>query len=270
MPLAANGDCSIYYETLGDGPPLVMIYGIGGNARRWWTEFPLLLAAHYQVVLIDNRGTGRSVRPKEPWSMEDMVADVHAVAKACRLKTFHLLGCSLGSLIARHYAAVHPEKLRSLALLCPPNGIPATPEDMRLGILWDPETPRVESDRASWAVVHPDSYIRSNEPELLADFELSESERTPGRTFAFQLQAVAAAADPLPAINAAAWPVLIAHGTVDRLVPPDNARTLAMAIPRARLRWLPNDSHSFWQHDPGGSASAVLPFLDAAEAARSA
>ncbi len=269
MPTANSGDCSIYYETLGEGPPLLLVYGIGGNARRWWSEFPLLLAAHYQVILVDNRGTGRSDRPKEPWSMEEMVADVHAVVKACRLKSFHLLGCSLGSVIARHYAATHPDKLRSLSLLCPPNGIPATPEDMRIGIMWDPATPRAESDRASWAVIHPRWYIEAHAADLAADFEQSESERTPGRTFAFQLQASAAAGDPLPAINAAAWPVLVAHGTVDRLVPPDNARTLSMAIPRARLRWLADDSHSFWQHDPGGSASAVLPFLEAAESARS-
>lgn len=267
MPTAKNGDCSIWYDTAGDGPPLVMVYGIGANSRRWWTEYPRRLAQQYRIVMLDNRGVGRSDQPKEPWAIADMVGDVDCVTRALGLESFHLLGCSLGSVIVRHYAATHSGKLRSLSVLCPPNGIAATPQDMALGILWDPILPRVESERKSWEVVHPRWFIERGEAQLLADFEVSESERTPGRTFFHQMRATGGAPDPTSAINAASWPMLILHGTEDRLVPPDNARTLKESLPRAQLRWLPGDSHSFWQHDPEGAAEATLTFLSDAQAA---
>jgi 3-oxoadipate enol-lactonase len=268
MAIARNGDCEIWYESAGEGPPLVMVYGIGGNSRRWWTEFPARVTSHYQVITLDNRGTGRSSQPRDPWTMDDMVADVLAVADAAGLERLHLLGCSLGSIITRHVAAAAPERIRSLSLLCPPNGIPATPEDMALGVMWDPAAPRVESERKSWAVVQSATFIRDHEARLLDDFELAESERTPGRTFRFQLNAVAGAGDPNAAVAGHTYPVHILHGTADRLVPPENARTLAAAIPRVRLTWLEGDSHNFWQHDPERSAAAVLDFLDSVEAQR--
>jgi len=267
MERVANGTCNIWFESMSDGPPVVMVYGIGNNSRRWWTEFPRLLAGRYRLTMMDNRGVGYSDRPHEAWTMADMVADVHAVVEAAGLDTFHLLGCSLGSSVVRHYALAHGERLRSLSLLCPPNGTPATEADMKLGIMWDPAKPRVESERASWVVVHPEDWAAAHEAELLADFERSEAERTPGRTFHHQMQSVAGAGDPNPGLNAFDWPVLILHGTADRLVPPKNAETLKAAVPRARLEWLVGASHTFWQHDPAGAADAVLRFLDAAEAA---
>jgi 3-oxoadipate enol-lactonase len=266
MPTTRNGDCELWYECAGEGPALLMVYGIGGNSRRWWTEFPARLARRYRVVTLDNRGTGRSDRPKEPWTMGDMAADVFSVAEAVGLERFHLLGCSLGSIIARHAAAAAPERILSLSLLCPPDGTPATPEDMALGVMWDPAAPRVESERKSWAVVQSAAFIRDHEARLLEDFELAEAERTPGRTFRLQLDAVAKAGDANAVVAGHTYPVHIVHGTADRLVPPENARTLAAAIPRARLTWLEGDSHNFWQHDPERSAAVVLDFLDSAEA----
>jgi len=266
MHATSNGDCKIWYDVMGDGPPLVMVYGIGANSRRWWDEFPRLLAERYRLVMLDNRGVGNSDRPADAWTMDDMIADVDAVANAAGLETFHLLGCSLGSVIVRHYAAAHGDRLRSLSLLCPPHGTPATPDDMALGVLWDPKASRVESERKSWVVVHPEPWIAENEARLLADFELAESERTPGRTYHFQMQATGSAPDPNPRINEGAYPVMIAHGTLDRLVPPENARTLHAAVPRSRLEWLEGASHSFWQHDPEASARVVLDFLATVDA----
>jgi pimeloyl-ACP methyl ester carboxylesterase len=84
------------------------------------------------------------------------------------------------------------------------------------------------------------------------------------------MEAAQAAPDPNPSLNDHSWPVLIAHGTVDRLVPPENARTLKAAVPRARLEMLEKDSHNFWSHNPERAAAVVLDFLDSAEAAQGA
>ena len=88
---------------------------------------------------------------------------------------------------------------------------------------------------------------------------------SPARTFQFQMAAATEAGDPNPALNDYGWPVLIQHGSLDRLVPPENARTLKEAVPRARLEVMEGDSHSFWQHDAERAAEIVLDFLDGAE-----
>jgi pimeloyl-ACP methyl ester carboxylesterase len=274
MATARNGDCSIHYEILGEGPPVVMLYGIGGDSRQWWEEFPRLLSASYRLILLDNRGTGLSDMPREPWTMLDMTGDVEAVVDDLGLESFHLAGCSLGSIIARHYVAQRGgHRLRSLSLLCPPNGIAATPEDLNAALFWDPEKPLIESATGSWPIVHPQPWVDKNLELLAARFEDSMRSPTPARTFRFQFQA-AQDAEALAAANAALnrydWPVLIMHGTVDRLVPFQNAEALKAEVPRARLEPLEGDSHNFWQHHPEVAADVLLDFLQSAEAARTA
>jgi len=262
MPFTERSGARIWYETRGSGDPLVMVYGIGGHSGDWWDVFPALLEPHYRLVLLDNRGTGRSEKPSAPWTMSDMTADVMAVADDLGLERFHLLGCSLGSIIVRHVVREYgPARIRSLSLLCPPKGIPATEEDLRTALFWDPARPLIESARASWPIVHPPEWIACHENELIDRFNRTMANPTPARTFQFQLQAAQAAPDPNPAVDAADVPVLILHGTIDRLVPPANAELLARQIPRARLEWLESDSHNFWAHDPERSAAVLLDFL---------
>jgi 3-oxoadipate enol-lactonase len=271
MPGAKNGDCTISYEVMGQGPPVVMVYGIGGNSRGWWDEFPRLLSQRYRLIMLDNRGTGRSDQPEEPWSMSEMTGDVQCVFEAEGLSTFHLLACSLGTIIARQYVRERGgEHLRSLSLLCPPNGIQATPEDMNAALWWDRTKGALDNARKSWPIVHPEEWIAENEALLIEKFEAGLSEPTPPRTFKYQMEAAQAAPDANPSLNGYTWPVLIAHGSIDRLVPPENARTLKAAVPRARLEMLEGDSHNFWSHNPERAAAVVLDFLDSAEAAQGA
>ncbi len=269
MPTVKNGDCTIWYDSISSGPPVVMIYGIGGNSRDWWGAFPGLLAKHYNLVVIDNRGTGFSDKPEAAWTMSDMTGDIEVVVDDLGLDTFHLLGCSLGTAIARHYAKERGgDRLRTLSLLCPPNGISATQEDLNAALFWDRTKPLIDSARGAWPIIHPEAWIAANDSVLVEKFEDGLKYPTPPRTYQFQLQATVAAGDPNPALNEYNWPVLIQHGTKDRLVPPDNARTLKEAVPRARLEMMDGDGHNFWQHDAARSADVVLDFLDGAERER--
>lgn len=259
MPTVDSAGVSIHYELRGSGAPLVMIYGIGGDSADWWDEFPALLAERHTLVMLDNRGTGRSEKPDQPWSMSDMTSDVQAVIDDAGISDFHLLGCSLGTIIARHYVAQRGgSRIRSLSLLCAPNGIQATPEDMQAALFWDPSLPLVESARKSWPIIHPDEWIAGNEADLVADFNRNMADPTPARTFQFQLQAAAAAGDANDAINQHDFPVLVLHGERDRLVPPANGAALAAAIPRSKLVMLEGASHNFWVHQPKAAAEAVL------------
>ncbi len=262
MPITERSGARIWFDVRGNGEPLIMVYGIGGSSAEWWDEFPALLARHFRLVLVDNRGTGNSEKPAVPWSMSDMTADVMAVADELGLERFHLLGCSLGSIIARHVVREYgPARIRSLSLLCPPNGIPATEEDLRTALFWDPSRPLIESARASWPIIHPPAWIAANSALLEQRFAQTMANPTPARTFQFQLQAAQAAPDPNPAVAASGLPVLIMHGTIDRLVPPANADLLASQIPGARLAWLEGASHNFWAHAPDRAAAILLDFL---------
>ncbi len=269
MPtVTSTNGCTIWYDTLGDGPPVVMLYGIGGNSRRWWTDFPARLAERYRLVLVDNRGTGHSDRPERGWTMSDMTADVEAVVAAAGLASFHFLGCSLGTVIARHYVREHGGgRLRSLSLLCPPNGTQATPEDLQTALFWDRSKPLLDAARATWPIIHPGEWAAANDALLVAEFEETMRDPTPARTIQFQYEAAGAAGDPNAALNDYDWPVLILHGSVDRLVPPENAHTLGAAVPRGELVWLEGASHNFWQHDPDRAAALVLDFLEGADGA---
>jgi len=264
MYTSASG-VKIWYDTIGSGEPLLMVYGIGGNSRGWWDEFPKLLAEQFQVVFMDNRGTGHSDMPEESWTMTEMTADVLAVADELGVEKFHLLGCSLGSAIVRHF--VHERgghRLLSLSLLCPPNGISATPADLQTALFWDPAKPLIDSARASWPIIHPEPWIATHDDLLVQKFAETMAEPTPARTFQFQLQATQAAPDPNPSLNNYNWPVLIAHGGIDRLVPPENAHTLKEAVPRARLEIIEGASHNFWAHVPQEAARIQLDFLASA------
>lgn len=268
MPTTKNGDCTIWYETLGEGPPVVMVYGIGGNSRGWWDEFPALLSKRYQLVMLDNRGTGNSGKPNLPWSMSEMTGDIQSVVDALGLRSFHLLGCSLGTVLARQFVRERGGgNLRSLSLLCPPNGISATQEDLNAALFWDRTKALIESARKSWPIIHPEAWIALNEDLLTSKFEASMREPTPPHTFQYQLKAAGDAPDANPSLNGHEWPVLIMHGTADRLVPPANAASLHAAVPRARLEMLEGDSHNFWAHNPGRTADILINFLDAAESA---
>jgi pimeloyl-ACP methyl ester carboxylesterase len=157
--------------------------------------------------------------------------------------------------------------LRSLSLLCPPNGTPATDEDMKAALFWDRTKPLIESARGSWPIIHPEPWIAAHDALLVERFEANLLNPTPPRTYQIQLKAAQDAGDANEAVNRYDWPVLIAHGSIDRLVPPVNAETLKAAIPRARLEMLHGCSHNFWQHDAPRAAEIITDFLDGAEAA---
>lgn len=267
MPIADNAGARIAYEERGSGPPVVMIYGLGGSWRDWWEAFPAELARDHRLLLIDNRGTGDSDKPREPWTLDDMARDVLAVMDTAGVERAHVVGCSLGSRVARRLAALAPRRVRSLALLCPPNGINATPEDLKTAFFWDPAQPLVESARKAWTIVHPPAWAEAHDAELVADFERAQRNPTPGHTYHLQFAAGVTEDDLNAPLNEHDWRVLILQGDSDRLVPPANATALAAEVPRAQLEMLPGCSHNFWQHAPGEAASKLRAFLRTSDTA---
>lgn len=128
MPTADVNNITINYEISGpeDGTWLVLINGLADSLESWAAQVPAFTKAGYRVLTYDNRGIGKTSRPKGPYTSELLAADLHALLSHLQIKDFHLLGVSMGGMIAQSYALQYPNgsqeagecKLQSLSLCC--------------------------------------------------------------------------------------------------------------------------------------------------------
>jgi len=116
MERVGRGDVEIAFELDGQGEPLVLLMGLGGDHHAWDLLRPLLRRRH-QLVLIDNRDAGLSSEASGGYGLGDMAADVLAVVDRLGMDRFHVLGASMGGAIAQHLALAAPQRIASMMLL---------------------------------------------------------------------------------------------------------------------------------------------------------
>src|SRR5262245_5673467 len=118
MPYTTASDgARIHYEVHGSGDPVLLIMGLGSNAYGWHRTLPWM-SQRYQAIAFDNRGTGRSDVPPGEYTIAQMADDAAAVIDAVGHARAHIVGASLGGMIAQRFAVTHPERVRSLLLIC--------------------------------------------------------------------------------------------------------------------------------------------------------
>ena len=127
MSLLTTADSEIYYEFHGDGPPMVLIHGASGTHLSWWQQVAEL-RYHYSCLIYDLRGYGRSRtlgQPHDPGDGHVHANDLKALLAHVGLsgEKLHVMGASLGTAVAMHFAADHPERMASLILCCGPGTI---------------------------------------------------------------------------------------------------------------------------------------------------
>jgi pimeloyl-ACP methyl ester carboxylesterase len=115
MPTAKIGDLQLYYEEYGQGPPLIMILGLGQDVATWHFQISEL-SKHLRLIVFDNRDTGNSSRCSEDYSTETMAWDILGLMDHLAIDRTHLLGTSMGGMIAQHVALMAPERIDSLIL----------------------------------------------------------------------------------------------------------------------------------------------------------
>ena len=116
MPKATIGDIEIYYEEHGSGEPLIMVLGLGQDIATWGFQIEEL-SKHLRLIVFDNRDSGKSSRCRDNYTTESMAQDIIGLMDHLKIEQTHLLGTSMGGMIAQHVALTAPERLKSLILV---------------------------------------------------------------------------------------------------------------------------------------------------------
>ncbi|GAB4330798.1 MAG: alpha/beta hydrolase [Candidatus Abyssubacteria bacterium] len=264
MPTQFVNGINMYYEIHGEGEPLALFMGLGGNVAMWDPEFIDELARRMKVIIFDNRGTGRSDKPDAEYSIGLFADDAAALFDALAIDSAHILGASMGGMIAQEFALKYPNKCRKLILCCTlPGGehtVPPTAEALQM-LMNQKDLPPEQGKRAAWPAAYTSRFIRENRDWLEARLMREIEFPTPPHAFEKHLKAAMTfdAYDRLPRIT---LPTLVMTGTEDILVPPQNSDILASRIPNARLLQFELSAHGFLSERRCDALRAILEFLD--------
>jgi pimeloyl-ACP methyl ester carboxylesterase len=264
MPRVDVGSLSIFCEQLGAGEPVVLLTGLGGDLAGWLTfQAPALVRAGYRAVLIDNRDAGRSdLSPVPRYTMRDLAGDTARVIETLGLAPAHVLGWSMGGMIAQELAIRHPHAVRSLTLYGTSAGDdPFTNAWVAAMALIRSKLDGADYARATcpWLFAHP--FIeRPGTMDGYAEDCAANPYPQPEAAYARQCAAILAHSTSarLAAIRA---PTHVIVGEQDITLPPRLSRHLAGHIAGAALTVLPGVGHAAAWEAPGAFNSAVLEFL---------
>ena len=249
--IAESNGQELYYEIHGEGPPLVLVMGIGYDATLWGLHQVPALSTDFEVIVFDNRDVGRSSKATAPYSIADMADDVAGLLDALDIARAHLLGISMGSMIGQEFAIRHPERLQRLLL----TGTGAGNARSRFDPIstWsfvkshDAEGLAFAAQQFVWLF---SEQFRRNHEAVEQTLQMLGSNPNPVAADAYERQANAYVQhDALDRLNQVKAPTLVVAGERDRLTPPWIGREVADAIPGAEFRLV-----------EGPGASHVLPF----------
>src|SRR5437016_651031 len=117
MATATVDSIELYYEEHGHGDPLLLIMGLAADSTAWLFQVPAF-AEHYRTITFDNRGVGRSAKPAGPYTITAMAKDAVGLLDMLGIARTHVVGVSMGGMIAQELALHHPERVRGLVLAC--------------------------------------------------------------------------------------------------------------------------------------------------------
>ncbi len=261
---ATRAGVGLAYSVRGDGPETaLLIQGLGARAADWGPSLPGALAERFRVVMFDNRGTGSSDKPREAWTLEDMAEDALAVLDAVGAERVHVLGVSMGGMIAQLVALDRADRVDRLVLLSTNAGGPSVvrPGPEVMSVFQPPRgTPPEEIMRHALALIGAPGWAASHPAEVEELVRISVEEPTPKYAFTAQLQALLSS-DRSERIRNITCPTLVVHGDVDPLIPVDNGRLLAERIPDAQLEILPGVGHMAMWEAPAKLSQVVVDFL---------
>lgn len=256
---------NIRYEEYGDGPPLLLVHGLGGSLDTWAPAFVAALAERHRVVAFDNRGSGMTEtidEGRDEYSIGTMASDAANLLRAMHIGRTYLLGHSLGGMVAQQVALDAPDQLDRL-VLCSTNcgGLECIgPADHPAGIPASGKGTLEEQVCDYIATQYPPAWLAQHEDDVqvltrhyLEVFGANDD--TPGQFLA------SVAFDACGRLHEIPCPTLVACGTEDDVIPAANSRLLAERIPEAELVEYRGAGHDFFNRFPLEFAETVTRFL---------
>lgn len=253
------GDIALRVARVGEGPPLLLINGLGASIEMWR---PLVRALPgREVVALDLPGTGHSSRPRRPMRMRQVARTVSGVLDRLALERVDVLGYSLGGVVAQELARRDPERLRRLILASTTPGLPCVPPRPHVALLM--LTPARYYDRRLAELFVPViAGGRTARDRRVLRAGLTERLSNPPTPVGYlhQLASVWGWSGHvhLPRLRAK---TLIVHGEEDPVVPLVNARWMARVIPDARLHVVPRGGHLILFDESAATAEVISAFL---------
>jgi pimeloyl-ACP methyl ester carboxylesterase len=258
MPSVDAAGTELHYLRAGEGEPLLLIQGMSATHLTWGRPFLDELERSFDCIVFDNRGMGLSGEAELPFSIADMAADTVALLDALEIETAHVVGISMGGMIAQELALAHPERIRTLTIgasYCGgPNGTLMAPEDLQmLGAAYASGEPE-QVFRAMWEINLSPTF-REDNSRFAAFVEMGSALPAPHPVVLQQMRACGAH-DTHERLGQISLPTLVIHGDADRLLGHGNGREIAARIP-ARLETLEGVGHMFWWEQPQRSAELI-------------
>lgn len=251
MPRATSNGIEIEYETFGalSAPPLLLIAGLGSQMLSWDDDFCALLAGRgFRVIRFDNRDSGLSTWVDDAYTLDDMADDAAGLLDALGIAAAHVVGASMGGFIAQLLTLNHPGRVLTLtSIMSGPNGddqVQPTAEGS--AVLMAPAPPTRE-ERIALGLWAKQKLLGPADPFDDA-YERARITRAVDRAyhpagFGRQLGAILVARGRLERLRSVSVPTLVIHGDADILVPVENGRRVAAAVPGARLMEIEGMGH---------------------------
>jgi len=261
MALVRIGDTELDVERSGreDGPPLLLIMGMSGTALHWGDPFLDELRRDFDVIAFDHRGVGASTHLVGEISIADMASDAAALLAALGIDSAHVLGISMGGMIAQELALGWPERVRTLTLGCTycggPGGELSAPEVLQKLSAAMMSGDRERAFRTGWEVNVSPAFAAND--EAWRRFRAVGEERAVAVPVVLAQLRACAAHDTHDRLGELAMPTLVIHGTLDQMLPVGNGHTIAALIDSSQLEILEGIGHLFFWELPEHSAELL-------------
>jgi pimeloyl-ACP methyl ester carboxylesterase len=259
MPVIGVGDIELEYERSGAGPALLLIQGMSGTLWHWGEPFLEPLRGEFDVIVYNHRGVGASSALEDGVTIAQMAEDGAALLAALGVDSAHVLGISMGGMVAQELALAHPELVNTLTLGCTYCGgegsSVAAPE-----VIQRLAQAMLSGDRA---LAMRAAFDVNVSPTMAGNAEAYERFLAIGQKHAVaipvvmaQMQAIAAH-DTSGRLAQLAMPTLVMHGTEDQMIPVANGRMIASLIPGSELETFEGVGHLFFWEEPERSAGLL-------------
>jgi len=260
MPFAKVNGVKLYYEVLGEGPPVVLIGGLGSQISSWSSQVPLY-SKYFKVVIFDNRGAGLSDKPRDPYSIEDMADDTIQLIDFLGIQSASLVGKSMGGMIAQWIGIKYPEKVNKLVLAC----TSASRDEVGNEILRMGRDVAIKLGmKAVWLTAlflgYTREYLENNLGKIKETLAVIPENKEAIDGYIGQSLACEGhnTRDLVSKIKA---PTLVMLGDRDQIASPRRSKELAQLIPGARLEVFEDVGHGFWRERQEEVDKVVMEFL---------